>query len=239
MRSALVRKIILQSTVDGPGNRTAIFLQGCNIRCAYCHNPETQSLNPVDEDKNECKMMTSDDVMKIVESCIPFIRGITVSGGECMLQPLFLTDLFTKCKKHNLNCLIDTNGTIDFSCYPDLLKVTDGVMLDVKAWHNDVFHRLTGGNNTIVMKNLLFLAEQKKLEEVRIVCLKDEVDVEHVIKGIADMVGEHVKEFRLKLIRFRPHSVIGRLANVPSPSNEEMEAWKVLAETLYPQVVVV
>ena len=81
---ALVRKIIPQSTVDGPGNRTAVFLQGCNIRCAYCHNPETQAIHDA-----EAREMSVEEVMAEVRKGIPFIRGITVSGGECMLHPDF------------------------------------------------------------------------------------------------------------------------------------------------------
>ena len=130
---ALVRKIISQSTVDGPGNRVAVFLQGCNIRCAYCHNPETQALQDA-----EAKEMSVEEVVAEVRKGLPFIRGITVSGGECMLQAEFITALFQAVKQlaqetgHPLTCLIDSNGTIPFARYPELMAVCDGVMLDVK-----------------------------------------------------------------------------------------------------------
>lgn len=214
------------SLVDGKGNRTAVFLQGCNIRCAYCHNPETWERDKAKiEDKEGVREMTVDEVVEEVRKGIPFIRGITVSGGECMLHPEELTELFTKMKALRLTCLVDTNGTIDFALYPELLKVTDGVMLDVKAWDEMVFHRLTGGRNDIVKRNLLFLAEQGKLEEVRIVCLEGEVDVEDTIRGIATVLGEKTAETRLKLIRFRRNGVVGRLSEKPSPTDEQMETW--------------
>jgi len=163
-----VRKIIPQSTVDGPGNRTAIFLQGCNIRCAYCHNPETWERTS----NNEVRQMSATEVAEEVKKGIPFIRGITVSGGECMLQAEFVEELFELIKPLGLSCLIDSNGTIPFQSYPRLLELTDGVMLDVKAWDSSVYKRLTGADNdNIVKDNLRLLSKLGKLTEVRIVCL--------------------------------------------------------------------
>ncbi|MBR1787288.1 MAG: radical SAM protein [Paludibacteraceae bacterium] len=163
-----VRKIIPQSTVDGPGNRTAIFLQGCNIRCAYCHNPETWERTS----NNEVRQMSATEVAEEVKKGIPFIRGITVSGGECMLQAEFVEELFELIKPLGLSCLIDSNGTIPFQLYPRLLELTDGVMLDVKAWDSSVYKRLTGADNdNIVKDNLRLLSKLGKLTEVRIVCL--------------------------------------------------------------------
>ena len=176
---ALVRKIIAQSTVDGPGNRTAIFLQGCNIRCAYCHNPETQAMHDA-----EAKQMSVAEVVEEVRKGIPFIRGITVSGGECMLQAEWLTELFTAVKRlaqetgHPLSCLIDSNGTVPFSRYADLMNMCDGVMLDVKAWDQDVYHRLTQAqDNQVVKENLTWLLQNDRLTEVRIVCVPEMVEV--------------------------------------------------------------
>lgn len=163
-----VRKIIPQSAVDGPGNRTAIFLQGCNIRCAYCHNPETWERTS----NNEVRQMSATEVAEEVKKGIPFIRGITVSGGECMLQAEFVEELFELIKPLGLSCLIDSNGTIPFQSYPRLLELTDGVMLDVKAWDSSVYKRLTGADNdNIVKDNLRLLSKLGKLTEVRIVCL--------------------------------------------------------------------
>ena len=231
---ALVRKIIAQSTVDGPGNRTAIFLQGCNIRCAYCHNPETQAMQDA-----EAKEMSVEEVLKEVRKGIPFIRGITVSGGECMLQPDFVTSLFAAVKRlaqethHPLTCLIDSNGTIPFARYPQLMAHCDGVMLDVKAWDNDVYHALTHANdNKVVKENLVWLLQNDKLTEVRIVCVPDKVDVETTLQNIAktfDSIGRNVP---VRLLRFRPHGVVGELANYPMPTDEQMQAYLTTAQAL-------
>jgi len=228
MIKAPVRRIIPHSLVDGPGNRTAIFLQGCNLRCAYCHNPETQKIY-TDNSSTEIEWMTAKEVFEEVEKNIPFIRGITLSGGECTLYPEFLTELFTLVQKAGLSCVIDTNGSIDLSKYPELMEVCTGVMLDVKAWDEKKFKRLTGGSNEVVKKNLKYLADVNKLEEIRIVCIEDEVDTEDILKGIKTAIGDKIKTTKLRLIKFRNHGVIGRLKDANSPSDEYMNGLKEMA----------
>lgn len=182
-----VNRIIPFSAVDGPGNRTAVFLQGCNIDCKYCHNPETRALcincgmcvpkcpagalslvegkvqfNPskcvaCDTCIQTCKhdasprvlWMTAAEVMAEIRKQMPFIRGVTVSGGECTLYPKFLTALFSECKRLGLHTLIDSNGMVDLSVYPELLSVTDGVMLDIKAFDEADHVAVTGYTNKI------------------------------------------------------------------------------------------
>lgn len=223
MKKAPVHKIIHHSLVDGPGNRTSIFLQGCNLRCAYCHNPETQKIC-TDTSSPEIKWMTAKEVFHEVGKDIPFIRGITLSGGECTLYPEFLQELFTLGQKAGLSCLIDGNGTIDLSLYPKLMEVCSGVMLDVKAWNREKFKLLTGGNNEIVKKNLKFLADTNKLEEIRIVCIPEEVDTEDILKGIMATIGDKISNVNLRLIKFRNHGVVGRLKNTSSPSDVYMSS---------------
>ncbi|MBM4761175.1 YjjW family glycine radical enzyme activase [Bacillus sp. B15-48] len=271
MTRAPINKIIPMSLVDGPGNRTSIFLQGCNLACAYCHNPETQRLcnhcgicvsgcpsgalsvagGRVNWDHEACiacdqcitvcpsfasprvRNMTPDEVFKEIQKNIPFIRGITVSGGECTLYPNFIKELFAIAREHGLTCLIDSNGTTDFSRFPELMELSQGVMLDVKAWDEQVYRKLTEGpTNSVVKKNLRYLAEYNKLEELRIVCLPGEVDAEAVIKGIAETIGEKVSHVKLKLIKFRHFGVKGRLQNISSPDDTYMQELLHLANGL-------
>lgn len=267
---APVNKIIPLSVVDGPGNRTSVFLQGCNIACAYCHNPETQQLcsacglcistcpagalslqgaGVVWDDSKCCgcdkciatcpnhaspkvKNMSAEEVFAQIRRNVPFIRGVTVSGGECMLRPEFLRELFELCKGIGLSTLIDSNGTVDFERYPSLLAVCDGVMLDVKSWNDSTFRALTGHSNATVLKNLVYLASEGKLEELRVVCLEGEVDVENVLRGIAESIPSHIGSIPLKLIRFRKFGVRGRLEGMDSPSEKAMLEWKELAASL-------
>lgn len=267
MTKAPVNKIIPFSTVDGPGSRTSIFLQGCNLACGYCHNPETQrlcsfcgfcvskcpagalSLRGVRVVWNPSKCVSCDtcisvcphraspkiremdapQVMAEVEQNLPFIRGVTVSGGECMLHPQFLTEFCTLAKRRGLTCLLDSNGTVAFSEYPELMNVCDGVMLDVKSWSREVFFSLTGGDNAVVKENLRFLSSCGKLEEVRVVCLDGRVDAESVIRGAAETLGRETPYTRLVLISFRPFGVRGDFSFFPSPSAQRMRDLQELA----------
>ena len=264
---APVNKIIPFSLVDGPGSRCSIFLQGCNIACAYCHNPETQNLcrncglcveqcpagalqkldGHVRWNKEACvqcdtcihvcphkaspkvEWLTPDDVFETVNSYQPFIRGITVSGGECMLHPDWMRELFSRCRAAGLGTLIDSNGCVDFTAHEDLLDVADGVMLDVKAWDSEVFRRLTTGDVSTVKRNLALLAEQGKIEELRIVVVPGRNDPEDTIAGIALTLGEAVGTTKLKLIKFRPFGVVGELASATSPTDERMAELEQLA----------
>lgn len=264
---ALVNKIIPLSVVDGPGNRTAIFLQGCNLSCVYCHNPETQRLcigcgicvgkcpvqaltlehGKVIWSRQKCvqcdaciqscphfsspkvREMEAAEVFMEIMGNVPFIRGITVSGGECTLYPEFLTELFALVKKEGLSCFIDTNGCIELERYPELMHHCDKVMLDVKAWEPKQFRDLTGGEDGLVKNNLIYLAEQQKLEEVRIVCMEKVVDVEAAIQGIASTIPDYLTDFILKLITFRSFGVAGKFAGTQSPSKRQMEQWKKIA----------
>lgn len=243
MMKAPVNKIIPFSNVDGPGNRCAIFFQGCPFTCLYCHNPETihmckhcgkcVSTCPTDalsikDDKVEwnvstcvhcdtciqvCEHMASpkiqwmqvEDIIKILKKNRIFLRGITVSGGECMMHASFLLELFKEAKALGLTCLIDSNGFYDFSQYAKLMEVCDGVMLDVKAV-NEKFHKeLTGKSNVMVLKNLQYLLSINKLEEVRTVILPNK-DMQN--KETVSYVSKLLKnKSRYKLIRYRKYGV--------------------------------
>ena len=273
--TAPVNKIIPFSLVDGPGSRTSVFLQGCNIACAYCHNPETQNLcigcgtcveqcpagaltlsdGVVAWDKSACvqcdtcihvcphkaspkiERLTPHEVFDIVHGYQPFIRGITVSGGECTLHPEWMRELFALCREVGLGTLIDSNGCVPLWEHEDLLEVADGVMLDVKAWDPAVFARLTGGDAETVKRNLAFLAERDKIEELRIVVVPGWNDPEQTIAGIARVLGDKVATTKLKLIRFRRFGVVGTLADAASPTDERMaELEKLARDTGFSQV---
>ena len=241
MEKALLNKIIPFSNVDGPGNRMAIFFQGCSFSCLYCHNPETISLcnncgdcikacpvkalnlinNKVvwDEDKcincdtclKTCKNLSSPKVKEVdvdylfnrIKEVKPYIRGITVSGGECTLYSKFLEELFIKVKNElNLTCLIDSNGSIDFEKnLKSLIDISDGVMLDVKAINNDFHKEITSKSNEIVVKNLKYLLKINKLEEVRTVCLPNFTkNNEETVKEVSKIIKNNT---RYKLIKYR------------------------------------
>ena len=264
-----VNRIIRFSSVDGPGNRTAIFLQGCNFDCRYCHNPETRKLcigcgacvdkcpkgaltlcgGKVNFDPSKCvacdtciktckhdsspriRYMLPEEVMEEVRKQMPYIRGITVSGGECSLYPQFCRDLFSLAKKEGLTCFLDSNGSYDFSKDPELMAVTDSVMLDIKAFSPEDHLNTTGAGNETVLANAKYLAETGKLFEVRTVVAPDLFDVTATIRCAGEMLLPYLQKgakIRYKLITYRPMGVREKYRNMRIPTEEEMMGLKTL-----------
>ena len=133
-------------SVDGPGVRYIVFLQGCHMRCKYCHNPETWK-----EEGGE--LQTPQEVFDKAYRYHNYWKdkgGITVSGGEAMLQMEFVTELFKIAKQHNVHTTLDTSGnpfTMEepfLSKFNELMAVTDLFMLDIKHIDNKGYKYITG-----------------------------------------------------------------------------------------------
>lgn len=126
--------------VDGPGIRYVVFLQGCKLRCKYCHNPETWDLKG-----NSFEISPSELVAKISRYKTYFGEegGVTFSGGEPLLQPEFLLECLKLCKKEGIHTAIDTAG-VGFGEYEEILRYVDLVILDVKAVKEEEYIDLTG-----------------------------------------------------------------------------------------------
>lgn len=115
-------------TVDGPGLRYVVFLQGCPLRCVYCHNPDTW-------DPAGGAVMGTEELVEKILRCRPYFGtegGVTVSGGEPLLQAGFVTQLFARLKQEGVHTALDTSGAGDLGKAPALLEVTDLVLLDLK-----------------------------------------------------------------------------------------------------------
>lgn len=266
---APINKIIPFSTVDGPGNRTSVFFQGCNIHCRYCHNPETQNLcnncgdciatckanaltltegkivwNPnlcvqCDTCLQTCKhnaspkvlWMSVEEVFQEIKKNIPFIRGVTVSGGECSLYLPFLRALFQRCHQEGLTTLMDSNGFLPLP-KDDFFSFCDGVMLDIKSWDEEVHQRLTGKKNQTIKENLLYLSKIERLQEIRIVVVPSLVDVNSCLQGVKEIIKDKIEHVHLKLIAFRPLGVKGELATWSSPTAKMMQDYAEYAHHL-------
>jgi pyruvate formate lyase activating enzyme len=127
-------------TVDGPGVRFVLFLSGCLLRCQYCHNPDTWHM------KHGQKVLAR-DVLAEIERYRPFLigcgGGVTISGGEPLLQPKFLATILRGCKKLDLHTAVDTAGLLGDNMNDEMLRDTDLVLLDIKSWDPDTYRRLT------------------------------------------------------------------------------------------------
>lgn len=157
---AYIHSYLSGGTVDGPGIRFVLFLQNCPLRCKFCHNPDTWFLNP--ENKKGI-----DEVYKLILKYKDFYfatnGGITVSGGEPLVQYEFLLNLFTRLKTDNIHTCVDTSGYIDIN--EDIIKLinlTDLFLLDIKHTDDSTHKFLTGKSNK---KVLLFLDKLSELNK--------------------------------------------------------------------------
>jgi pyruvate formate lyase activating enzyme len=243
MVTAPVIKIIDSSVVDGPGNRAAVFLQGCNFTCKYCHNPET--IDPAGR-PDTLEFLTVEQVVERVGSSLPFIRGLTISGGECMLHEEFVYRVCREAKRRygqDFTCLLDSNGSLP---YDKVLSVVDGVLLDVKAVDETVHRTLTGAPAAPVLTAAAALAKAGKLAEIRTVVLGGSREPEACIRKLADLIREAAGKdatgrISYKLIRYRPKGVRKEyLKELKVPDGETMENLSLMArsEGFFPVTIV-
>ncbi len=132
-------------THEGPGIRLVVFTQGCLLRCAYCHNPETQALTGG-------TLMKPAEILRLLKQQKTYFKGkmgggLTVSGGEPTLQAKELIPLFRACRKIGIHTALDTNGAIDTPVVKTLYDLTDLVLLDIKHIDNEKHLRLTKASN--------------------------------------------------------------------------------------------
>ena len=176
------------------------------------------------------RWLTAEDTMTEIRKNLPFVRGVTVSGGECTQHRDYLKDLADLCRKEGLSILLDSNGSYDFSGDAELLQAVDGVMLDVKAWDEKEHLRLIGATNQIVKKNLCYLAEHGKLAEVRTVAVPDEMNAAETVRMVSRTLSAlGAGDVPYKIIRFRPMGVRPEYKHFRSPSPEELQALEAVA----------
>lgn len=197
-----VHSIETFGTNDGPGIRLVVFLQGCNFRCLYCHNPDTR---PVKGGKK----ISSEEILTLLEKQKPYFKekgGLTVSGGEALLQRKGLIDLFTKAKKAGFNTTLDTNGSILDETAKKLLEVTDLVLLDVKhidpVWHMKV----TNSSNETVLQFAKYLEKIDKPMWLRYVFVPGYTDQ----KEFLEKWGRHFTGYKnIKRVEILPFHKFG------------------------------
>lgn len=175
-------------TVDGPGIRFVVFMQGCPLRCKYCHNPDTWKFNEgrevtVDEIINEAKKYKS--YMKFSKG------GITASGGEPFVQVEFIRDLFKRAKDEGIHTVIDTSGYVKIEDAKKVLEYTDLVLLDIKSYDNMIYKDLTGVSNEKTLKLANYLSNINKPTWIRYVLVPgvtDDMDnIENLAKFLSNM----------------------------------------------------
>ncbi|EKQ56717.1 MULTISPECIES: pyruvate formate-lyase-activating protein [unclassified Clostridium] len=176
-----VHSIETMGLVDGPGIRVVVFLQGCALRCKYCHNPDTWAASGGEE-------YTPEDLVKKIERFKTYFAssggGVTFSGGEPLRQPEFLLETLKLCKSKGINTCIDTAG-YGFGDYDEILKYTDLVLFDIKHFTPEGYKNITLMN---IDESLKFLEAMKRNNT--------KMWIRHVVvPGLTDSI-EHLKELK-------------------------------------------
>ena len=159
-------------TVDGPGIRFVVFMQGCNLRCGCCHNPDTW-------DMTQGKEYTAEEILSKVLRVREYFGekgGITLSGGEPLVQSDFAYEVFRLCHENGINTCLDTSGSILNDSVKKLLTVTDRVLLDIKYADDESYHKYVGCSLEKPLEFLSYLNEQSvpvTLRQVIIPTLND------------------------------------------------------------------
>lgn len=188
--TGLVHSMESFGNVDGPGIRYVIFLQGCLLRCKYCHNPDTWRLtNPDAQEKTTDEIVT--EVLKYREFFDASGGGVTVSGGEPLLQLDFVLELFTKLKAHGINTCVDTcggfyqpNNEVMNDKLQQLLQVADLFLCDVKEI-DDIKHKaLTSVHNGHILKFIRFLSDNGAHMWIRHVLVPQHTDFDEDLKAL-------------------------------------------------------
>lgn len=225
-------------SVDGPGVRYMFFLQGCQMRCAYCHNPETWNMEGGKE-------MTPEEAFRQAYRYKAYWKksgGITVSGGEAMLQMDFVTELFRIAKDHGVNTALDTSGNPFtreepfFSRFRDLMKVTDLFILDIKEINEKRHRELTGWTNRNILDLARYLSDEGKDMWIRHVLVPGVTDREEDLQQLGEFVSSlsHVRRFEvlpyhtLGVPKYEKLGIEYRLKGVRPATEEE----KVRAENI-------
>lgn len=172
--------------VDGPGVRFVVFMQGCSLKCKYCQNRDTWNL------KGGTTYSSDEIVEKILryKNYIMLNGGVTISGGEPLLQAKFLTQLFTKLKKYNIHTCIDTSGNVALTDeIKDLINLTDLFLLDIKCINDEKAINLTGVSNKKELEFARYLSSINKPMWIRQVLVPGYTDDEQDLLKLKDFIS--------------------------------------------------
>ena len=223
--------------VDGPGVRYVIFMQGCHMRCKFCHNADTWKVKGPDQ--------SAESVLKKALRYRPYWKengGITVSGGEPLLQIDFLIELFTQAKKEGVHTTLDTCGqpfTFEepfFSKFKQLMKVTDLVLLDIKHIDEKAHKELTGHTNQNILELAKYLSDIQKPVWIRHVLVPT---IEVYLKRLHQFVAQLKNVERVEVL---PYHTLGAykwkelgleypLEGIPTPSDQQLQIANTILET--------
>lgn len=186
-------------TVDGPGVRFVVFLQGCHLQCKYCHNRDTWDIN-------SGTYISVEELVKQIEKYQSYIMpngGVTISGGEPLLQPYFLISLFKELKKRNIHTAIDTSGMVDLTdTIKEVLSLTDLVLLDIKHINPDKSKDLVGFTNEKELAFAKYLSDNNIPIWIRQVLIPGITDNEEDLLSLKEFISSLKTVERVELLPY-------------------------------------
>lgn len=227
-------------SADGPGVRYIVFLKGCNMRCKYCHNPDTWAKCG---ENDGAKLMTPQEVLKTAMRYKAYWKqtgGITVSGGEALLQIDFVTELFKLAKEKGVNTCLDTSGnpfTVEepfFGKFNELMKYTDLFMLDIKHIDDEEHKKLTGQTNKNILDMAQYLSKNGKKMWIRHVLVPGITMDEKYLKQLREFIDtlktvdrvEVLPYHTLGVFKWKELGIPYQLEGVEPPTKEQIECAK-------------
>ena len=220
----------LSTGVDGPGTRFALFLAGCPLRCVYCQNPDTWS-------ERDGEVTSLDALMRRIRRYRPLFNrtggGVTITGGEPLLQPAFTAAVFAACQEAGVHTALDTSGALGVRATDELLLDTDLVLLDIKSFRPTTYAEVTGGGE--VAPTLGFARRLAALERrvwIRFVLVPGLTDEPDNLEPLADFVASLGNVERVDVLPFHTmgdakYAAMGipfPLADRPVPTREQAVA---------------
>lgn len=221
-------------TVDGPGVRYIIFLEGCPLRCAYCHNPDTWAISGH-------QTLTIEEVYSDIKKYYPFISkrgGVTISGGEPLLQMDFIIKLFKILKKDGIHTAVDTSGYLynkdNTKKLVELLEYTDLFLLDIKHINDEKHKWLTGVSNKNILQFAEYLSENNKPMWIRHVLVPTINDDDLSLTALSDFIQqlktvekvEILPYHKLGIHKWENLNIKYRLEGINEPTKEQVEKAK-------------
>ncbi len=189
----------LVTAVDGPGTRLTAFLSGCPLRCLYCHNPDTMEMR-------RGEPVTAEELLNRVRRYVPVLKvtggGVTLSGGEPLMQPAFVARVLRGAKEMGLHTAIDTSGYLGAHCTDEMLDDVDLVLLDVKSGLPETYKRVTGQNLQPTLDFGRRLAERGTEIWIRFVLVPGLTDDEANVQAVADYVATLATVSRVEVLPF-------------------------------------
>lgn len=226
-------------TVDGPGIRFVIFMKGCPLRCLYCHNPDTWTMD--NAELHEAKDVVNDALR--YKGYFKTGGGVTVSGGEPLMQIDFVIELFKLFKEQNVHTALDTSGIIFdkenkelMAKFDELIKYTDLVLLDIKHIDNNEHIKLTGKSNKNVLEFAKYLSDNRVHMWIRHVLVPNiTLNDEYLIKtkefiDTLDTVDkiEVLPYHTMGVVKYKNLGIPYRLEGVEPPTKDEVKHAKYL-----------